>query len=239
MSWARASDPHLHGLRQSLWGGALGGAAGTPLPWWWNEMDQDNVYPVFAALSSVLRRAGWEEGNWRPAAVSITAPVVPEAKTPAEYSGPLNPNRFLGGKLPGRAVLRGPLTAQRAFGSIESILRGPDPRYGSNAMEVAGCWGQEASLRVHIRSVMDAPDIVGLVDGREVTRLHIDNDKPALPYRVPVDKSFTVPILPGEHTIRLQIADRGWTVIDRCSIEGLVVSPDDTAGFLPEVIALR
>ncbi|MBI2516310.1 MAG: cellulase family glycosylhydrolase [Opitutae bacterium] len=239
LGWARASDPHLRGLRQSLWGGAVGGAAGTPLTWWWNEMDQSNVYPVFAALSSILKHAGWEAGDWRPA--TVTAEVAPtgERAAPAEYSGIVNLNRLLRSKVPGKVRLTGPLSAERAYGSLAAILRGTDARFGPQSLEVSGQWGATAALTVHLRAVMGTPDLRGLVDGKEVSRLHIDTPKPDLPYRQLVDKTFTVAVPPGEHTVRLEIAEAGWTILDGCSVQGLVVSPADSAGFPPEAVALR
>ena len=65
-TWNIAADPHLRGFRQALWGGALGGSVGTAMPWWWQDMDADNVYPLFAAMNGILGAAGWQEGAWTP-----------------------------------------------------------------------------------------------------------------------------------------------------------------------------
>lgn len=239
LSWARAADPHLRGLRQSLWGGALGGTAGTPLPWWWNEMDQENVYPVFTALSSILRRAGWETGDWRPAALQVESRAGIPTAAPTEYTGAINLNRLLRAKIPGRVRLAGPLTAERAFASVSALLRTNDPRYGTQALEVSAQWTADAAFTIHLRGVVGAPDLVGSVDGQEAVRLHFDTPKPDLPYRQPVDKTVTVPVPLGEHTVRFEIATAGWAIIDRSTVKGVVVSSADAAGFPPEAVALR
>ncbi len=49
--WNRAADPYLRGFRQGIWGGALGGSAGTAMSWWWENIHSENAYPT-------LRRAG-------------------------------------------------------------------------------------------------------------------------------------------------------------------------------------
>lgn len=240
LSWARASDPHLRGLRQSLWGGALGGAAGTPLPWWWHEMDQDRVYPVFSALGSILRRAGWDAGEWRPAEVAVAA-LPPEAMPgAAEYSGVVNLNRLWRSRVPGRVRLSGQLTAERAFESVSAHLRGQGiPGFGPQTIEISGQWGNDAGLTVHFRGVLGAPAILGRIDDREVTRLSINTPRPSLPYRQPVDQTMVVPVPAGEHRVRLEIAGAGAAAIDRCSVKSLVTSPGDSAGFGPEAVALR
>src|SRR6202000_2348495 len=45
--WKAASDPYLRGWRQGIWGGALGGAAGTAMSWWWENIDGGDDYPTY------------------------------------------------------------------------------------------------------------------------------------------------------------------------------------------------
>jgi len=62
--WNRANDPYLRGLRQGLWGGALGGSVGTAMSWWWENIQSENVYPLYTALGAILNRTGWGRGGW-------------------------------------------------------------------------------------------------------------------------------------------------------------------------------
>ena len=77
--WNRATDPYLRGFRQALWGGALGGSVGTAQSWWWENIDSENVYPVFGGLGQVLNRTGWGSGTWTPigfaSASRVSSPV--------------------------------------------------------------------------------------------------------------------------------------------------------------------
>ena len=48
------SDPHRRGLQQSLWGGIFGGSAGTAMPWWWENIHDENLYPLWRSLRDFL-----------------------------------------------------------------------------------------------------------------------------------------------------------------------------------------
>lgn len=62
--WKQENDPYLRGLRQGIWGGALGGSVGTAMSWWWQNIHSENLYHFYSALSSILKRTGWGQGSW-------------------------------------------------------------------------------------------------------------------------------------------------------------------------------
>jgi len=64
LGWDTAGDPYLRGFRQGIWGGALSGAVGTAMSWWWQNIDSRNDYSVYSALGTVLNRTGWGSGSW-------------------------------------------------------------------------------------------------------------------------------------------------------------------------------
>lgn len=66
------TDPHRRGLQQALWGGILGGTAGTAMPWWWESIHQENLYPLWGSLARFLEGTGFGAAGWRPARVSST-----------------------------------------------------------------------------------------------------------------------------------------------------------------------
>ena len=57
-------DPYLRGLRQGIWGGALGGSAGTAMTWWWDSLDPANDYWLFSSLQAILGNTDWGRGSW-------------------------------------------------------------------------------------------------------------------------------------------------------------------------------
>ena len=62
--WNLASDPYLRGFRQGMWGGAMGGSAGSAMSWWWEEIHSLNLYPLYKAMNSILGPTGWGQGTW-------------------------------------------------------------------------------------------------------------------------------------------------------------------------------
>jgi hypothetical protein len=64
--WGNAvvGDPYLRGLRQGIWGGALGGSVGTAMSWWWQNIDSANDYWLYSSLGAILDRTGWGRGSW-------------------------------------------------------------------------------------------------------------------------------------------------------------------------------
>lgn len=65
-SWpaSLAVDPYLRGLRQGIWGGALGGSVGTAMTWWWDSLAPANDYWLYSSLEAILDRTDWGRGSW-------------------------------------------------------------------------------------------------------------------------------------------------------------------------------
>ena len=63
-------DSYRRGLQQGLWGGILGGTAGTAMPWWWENIHQENLYPLWGSLARFLEGTGFGSAGWRPVRVS-------------------------------------------------------------------------------------------------------------------------------------------------------------------------
>ncbi|HOW65613.1 MAG TPA: DUF5060 domain-containing protein [Candidatus Paceibacterota bacterium] len=54
--------PELDDVHHALWASALSGGAGSALFWWWERLDQRNVYPLYRPLSRFLRDVPWTSG---------------------------------------------------------------------------------------------------------------------------------------------------------------------------------
>lgn len=62
-------------LRRGLWSGMLGGASGAPMFWYWDYVDQHNLYPVLGAGARFANASGLaERGDLRPLAVPVDSP---------------------------------------------------------------------------------------------------------------------------------------------------------------------
>jgi hypothetical protein len=53
-------------LHEGIWAPPLSGAAGTGMPWWWEWIDQHNLYAHFAAFSEFARDVRWHEERFEP-----------------------------------------------------------------------------------------------------------------------------------------------------------------------------
>jgi hypothetical protein len=61
-------------VHNALWAAALSGASGTALCWWWERMDERDVYPLYRAVSAFVADVPWTNGELRPAALNVDDP---------------------------------------------------------------------------------------------------------------------------------------------------------------------
>jgi hypothetical protein len=60
----------------ALWASALSGASGTALFWWWERLDERNVYPLYRPLSAFLAEVPWTSGEVQQAAATVNNPRI-------------------------------------------------------------------------------------------------------------------------------------------------------------------
>jgi len=63
--WTNAEDGGV-ALHNGLWSGALAGAAGVPLYWWWDYVEKANLYGQFAAVSAYIKDVPWATDDFLP-----------------------------------------------------------------------------------------------------------------------------------------------------------------------------
>jgi len=54
------------------------------MSWWWQDMDADNVYPLFAAMNEILGAAGWQEDGWTPSNSSAAKVLLWNSPSPSQ-----------------------------------------------------------------------------------------------------------------------------------------------------------
>ncbi|HWI59637.1 MAG TPA: hypothetical protein VNZ22_20580, partial [Bacillota bacterium] len=62
-------SPELVEMHHAFWSSALSGASSTALPWWWERLDQKNVYPLYRPVSAFVADVPWNGGEIK----SVTA----------------------------------------------------------------------------------------------------------------------------------------------------------------------
>ncbi len=65
--WKSDTDPHFRALHQAIWSGAMAGAAGTDMTWWWENIHTGNLYRHWSALAAFLQGTGMGRADWQPA----------------------------------------------------------------------------------------------------------------------------------------------------------------------------
>lgn len=241
----RTIDPHLRAQRQALWGSALSGAAGTALSWWWEEVHTDRVYPVYAALTSILRRGGWFEGTWvraetNPALQSAPATVGDPVEGGSAYSGPVALSNVSWLNLTDEAALTGELSAKRTSESLSGFLRGTAQGDRRRTMRIDSWWTPEAWMKLRITEVAGAAELVARIDGTEVLRKSIPCPESFRGRSAKVEVEFTLPIPAGHHRVELENVGEQWLYIDTLHAQG--VREAEFPGrwdFAVEVNALR
>lgn len=70
-----AADPESTGVHDMLWAGALSGAFGTGMTWWWdNVVDPTDAYVHFGALASFVEDVAFDDEEFAVGGATATAP---------------------------------------------------------------------------------------------------------------------------------------------------------------------
>ncbi len=243
-NWAIAGDPHLRGFRQGLWGGALGGSMGTALSWWWEDVHTDHAYPLYTALGSILRRAGWDEGDWQPIAFA-GEPVAPAAlgePLPGgeTFSGPVALNHFRRLALRGEAVLADRLSAERAAEYLCGYLHGSAQPDKQQHLRLTAHFAPKGKVAFHVNSLAASANLIVRVDGTETLRTHLTDTDGALPGSNEINREFAIEIPAGRHTVEITHDGPDWVQLDALKVEQLRPSAyAEGWRFTPERIGLR
>ena len=241
----RTTDPHLRGQRQSLWGAVLGGSVGPAVSWWWEDIHLDNVYPVYSALSAILTRAGWREGQWTPAAVEPQPTPTPKRVGEilpggAVFSGRILLNNVTWLDLDGTAAITGPLAAERASESLSNYLGGSNQAPRQRPLRLDAWWASDSNVTVKITELGGEADLRVKVDGAEVSRTALVPPAPLQGRSAQVSREVTVPVPPGRHLVELENAGKEWLYIDSLRAQGIRESSfPEGWEFPPDVFALR
>jgi hypothetical protein len=243
-TWSIALDPYLRGFRQGLWSGALGGSAGTSMSWWWQDLDKDDVYPLYSALSRILGEAGWGSGEWgpaelapRPPAPAELGPDRPEAEV-FDAALALNAGRRL--RLPGTAVIASPLAAERSSERLSAYLYGAKNPGLSQGLRVTADFADRARIVVGVKSATSDNDVIVRLEGAEVFRRHFPRSDPKLRLGNVRAVEFDLGVPSGRQTLEIANVGADFTLLDSVRLERV-----RNVGFArgweygPEVAALR
>jgi hypothetical protein len=210
--WADWTKPFLdrEGVCQhnGIWASLLGGAAGSAQSWWWEHIDEWNLYPHYLALRRFVEGVDFPREGFR----------LAQAATQTPPGGQCGPVRFLGSgpfvnaKVAEFTVLPdGSVTdAPEAPGYLLAAGR-PEARV--NPTFHLTC-PQDCTFSLHVEAVSPDAELTVFVDGQPVLK----RDLPAenVPgkrcifserwklWECRYDEDVTVPLTAGRHDVRLE-----------------------------------
>lgn len=224
--WARAKDPSLRGLSQALWGGAVGGSAGTAMSWWWENLQSENVYPRIGAVQKVLGRTHWGQGAWSPVSFQTAGPppsTVGAALSPAtNFSVTLRPGAGWALKPGGAIAVPNMDAADYAPNALNSFVHGtshPDLKvpFRMNAWFNAG-----ATLTAHVNSVSQGAVLGFYVDNALVLTKSLPDkdgkfDATVNEYNLDVVANVSA----GKHVVEIRNTGSDWFYLDWVKLTGV------------------
>ncbi len=242
--WDIAADPYLRGLRQGLWAAALSGSVGSAMAWWWQDIDTDDAYPLYAIMVRILRRAGWYAGTWTPvdfidngSPPTALAGVITDGEM---FDAELALNSFKRSRPTDECAVPNRLAAERSSEFLSSYLQGTANPGLQRPMRLAAWFGDKGKLALHINSVAADAELIVRVDGVEVLRTAIaDRDGQALVNKK-IDKDFSCEVTPGKHLVEIANEGKDWIFLNSVRLER--VRPAEFAGgwnYTPEAVGLR
>ena len=218
LDWNRTNDPYLRGWRQGMWGGALGGSAGTAMSWWWENIDGENDYPTYAALGTILNRTGWGRGSWTNITFQTTGTPPATVGNPLPGGQPVSVQLPLNGVwavlTPGRLAVPGPQAAFYSVPALESFFQGIWHADLKTPFQLSAWFTNNASLVMHLNSVSDGSIMVVLVDGAQVFSTNLVNLDGG--YTLDNEYNIDIPVsLPaGYHLVTITNTGNDWFYLD-------------------------
>ncbi len=223
----RPSDPYWRGFRQGLFGPLAGGSMGTAMPWWWENLDADNAYPLFAAAAQLVKGSDAGRANWAPRSVSATSlggtldslGDMDPAGTP--FSATLLPNQDWESSVSGVVNL---IDADRSVAQqkrLNAFFQGNWHESLRRPFQLNGHFGANGKLILHLNSVSDGAVLVVKVDGAEVFRQSYPNSDGLYSVNNEYNLDIAVPIAAGRRKIEVFNAGNDWMYFDWFRVEGV------------------
>jgi len=243
-AWHQDLDPYQRGFRQALWGGALGGSAGTAMSWWWEDIHAARAYPAYRALHEILHGTGWDKGTWIAIEPEIPCPRPQEVAKPFENADAFTASLRLQGSrsslLPNAIALSDPLAAERAAESISAFLHGSRHPELRMPHRLSANLAEKARLNFRVRQVGGSARILVKVDDETRLREALGASADDNPAYQDIGKDYCIDLPAGHHLVEIANEGVDWIVLERLQIEGVLPS-ELTADwdFMPELFGLR
>ena len=216
--WNRTNDLYLRGWREGIWGGALGGSAGTAMSWWWENIDSEGDYPVYAALGAILNRTGWEQGAWTNinfqtsgAPPTTVGNPIPGGQ-PFDVQLPLNGN--WGVLVSGQVAVPNAAAVGNSAAALDGFVHGIYHADLKTPFRLSAWFTNNAQLVMHLNSVSDASIMVVLADNTQLFSTNLPNLDGTYAVDEEYNTNITVNLPAGKHVITITNAGGDWFYLD-------------------------
>lgn len=240
--WMRASDPHLRGFRQNLWGAIAGGAAGTAMSWWWEELFEEDVVGLIGAVSAVTDGLPWGQGSWTP--IRFRDPGAPPATVAAAapdaplFTARLLPGMTWGTRPRGTFAVPDPTTAEQASAWLNAFVHGsahPDLRV---PFRLHAAFGPAGRVKARVNSVSVGARLGFYVDGTLVTSTNLpDRDGRFDAFVNEYGIEVGIPVAAGLHTVEIRNPGNDWFTLDWVEVTGAMRTVH-AGGWQPAPVAV-
>lgn len=228
LSWNQTNDSHLRGFRQGLWGGAVGGSAGTAMSWWYENIHNEDDYPIYSALGSILNRTGWEKGMWTNINFQTAGSPPPTVGEPAPGGQPFDVTLVPGGnwgvRPSGRLAVTSPQSVEYAGTSLNSFVQGAWQPTLQAPFALNAWFTNNARVVIHLNSVSISANLTVLLDGSRLYSTNLPNIDGLNDVNNEYDLDIPLNLPAGKHPIQITNTANGWVYLDRVRLEQVLPS---------------
>ena len=231
--WNPATDAGRRGLRQAIWGGIFGGTAGTAMPWWWEDIARENLYPLWRSLRDFLP-ASYGSARWK-TIEKVRPTLAPEplgnAKTGAAPFSQRLALTTQWGKGEGA-----PFVLNRAGDGDQTqsgFVHGKSKPELREPFLIEANVGEGAQLVMHLNSVANDSVMVVRQNGAEIFRRALPNKDGGWERNNEYNEDIAVPLRAGRARIEISNAGEDWFFLDWVRVDGALTSEPTTTGEVP------
>ena len=217
---AAESDPHRRGLRQALWGGIFGGSAGTSMPWWWENIHDENLYPLWKSLRDFLP-ADFGNDQWQPLGTQRpeTKEELGAPKADAKpFDEPIVLQDQWGGAPRGAVVINA--AGDGGNSSLNGFVHGTEKPDLQRPFRILAQLGEGAKLVLHLNSVSNGPILRVRQNGRELLRRELPNKDGGYERNKEYDEDIAIPLQAGRAEIEVDNVGADWLFLDWARLDG-------------------
>lgn len=228
LTWNRTNDPYLRGFRQGLWGGAVGGSAGTAMSWWYENIHNENDYPIYSALGSILKRTGWGKGMWTNINFQTAGSPPPTVGEPVPGGQPFDvtlvPGSNWGVRPSGRLAVTSLQSARYAGTSLNSFMQGAWQPALQAPFALNAWFTNNAQAVIHLNSVSVSANLTVLLDGSPLYSTNLPNIDGLNDVNNEYNLDIPLNLPAGKHLIEITNTANGWVYLDWVRLEQVLPS---------------